>query len=323
MQDQDEQHTDKIRPVSEQTTEESSQAVSPISVVPPSPSESFGSFDMPAATMLIDPYAYPQNQSGQEPLAAPSVPISPYSYVPGQPMPPYVSMLKAKAPLYFPLMRQVPTPRQFFDMFLYSVFMAFSIMGVLLYLLNAYNSRSSVFVTSDGSSNGLSILLTFVLVLLVIPACSLLCGALFGSWRGLLVSLVSIGGGLFITHLINSQFGSGRGFASALPLLGLPIAALVVGLIYERRTYAAWWKSMFTLMLGAAIASIWFVTSILVTEAGAANLAAQASPHPQAFIVGLWIGGAIFSLVGILALTFPIASIEGLIHWCVAVEKKR
>ena len=257
-------------------------------------------------------------------------------YAPGQILPdyapdqlpgylPYAPAPKAKAPLYFPLTRQAPIQIQFFGMLFYSLFMALSIMEIILYLVNAARPGSSTVANPNGTTNGLSILLICVLVLLVAPVCSLLCGVLFGSWRGLLVSLFSVGGGLLIAHLSNKQFWINPTVQSFLPLLGLPIAAFIVGLIYGLRKYAAWWKSMLTMMLGSAIASIWLIVSVIVLNIHSGNFAAQAatSPNPQTFMASIWIAGSCLSIAGMLGLTFPIAGIEGLLHWRVAASKKR
>lgn len=228
----------------------------------------------------------------------------------------------AHAPLYFPLIRQLSVRSQCWGILCYSLLMAFSIMILGLAILNDPNAGS--FVTMDGSVNGQALLLATALIFLLIPSCSLLCGALFGSWRGMLASLLSIGGGILMTHLSNNQLWNTQPIPSLLPLLGLPVAALVVGLIYERRIYAAWWKSMLTMILGAAIVSIWliFFSIIFTLHSARFTEAAAASSHPQAFTNGLWIGGTILAFLGIFALTFPVAGIEAFIHWRVATHKK-
>lgn len=226
------------------------------------------------------------------------------------------------ARLHFPLLRQAPVRTQCWGMLCYSLLMAFSIMILGLSILNDPNAGS--FITEDGSVNGQALLLTAVLIFLLMPGCSLLCGALFGSWRGMLVSLLSIGSGILMTHLSNNLLWNTQPIPSLLPLLGLPIAALVVGLIYERRRYAAWWKSLLTMMLGAAIVSIWLIFFSIIFTLHSARFtdAAATSSDPQAFTNGLWIGGTILAFLGIFALTFPVAGIEALIHWRVAAHKK-
>lgn len=311
----------------------------------PAPSESFGAFDMPEGTGTVAPYAAPPTPearyaSSTYPPVAGAAPYPPmagsvpypapgYAYAPGQPVPfvpfPPMPVPKLPAPIYFPLTRKAPVHMQIFGMLFYSLLMAISIMGILLYLASSYHPGLTIFVNPSGEINGLAILLVVVLVVLVAPACTLLSGALFGSWRGLLVSLASIGGGFFITHLSNNQFETVPKIEGVLTLLGLPIAALIVGLIYDARKYAAWWKSMFTMMLGASIISIWFFAFVFAMGVNSDTFAAGAnsSSNPAAFMAGVWIVGGCFSFIGILGLTFPIAGIEGLIHWRIVVEKEQ
>ncbi|MGH2509307.1 MAG: hypothetical protein ACRDHZ_18165 [Ktedonobacteraceae bacterium] len=299
MPDKDEQCTDKIHPMREQSTEQAHSALAPDMTTSPSSVKFRKIFDMPVVSTLTDPPSgYLRKKSR---LSSPPV---------------------SRALLYFPLTRQVPSRLLFLGMLCYSLLMALGIMMLALSILN--NPDSGSFVKVDGSTNGAAILLVSILVLFLMPACSLLCGALFGSWRGMLVSLLSIGGGIIITHFANHLFLTHQHLQSFLPLLGLPVAALVVGLIYERRTHAAWWKSMLTLMLGAAIVSICqtLFTTISTLNSTSFTNAAMASSDPQAFIVELWVGGIGLSLLGILALTFPMAGLEGLLHWRIATHKK-
>lgn len=352
MAEQDEQQTDRIRPVGERRSqgreagpagENAQGTIAPtprlssvaVKVDPDQeqhpPSEDFGSFDMAEFTNAPDPYMSTLRQPAFYP-PTPHLLAAPYASVPGQVLLPYgpvqpypytyAPALKVKTPLYFPLTRRAPLAVQCAGMLLYSLCIALSFMGIALYLVNAAYGTSSIFTFPGGGVNVLSTLLVIVLVLLVIPAGSLLAGVLFGSWRGLLVAFASLGGGILITHLTNNAFYSNFTVSGLLPLCGLPFSALVVGLFYDFRKYAAWWKSMLVLMLGAAIASTWLFTTIIILDS-ALRADAALSPNPQSFMIGIWVANACLSLMGTVALTFPIAGIEGLIHRGLAVSRTR
>ena len=356
MAEQDEQQTDRLRPVSEtrlqsagadqveesaQGTSDSTPHLSSVAVKiedepaqaqeQHAPAEDFGGFELSEAANAPDPYVPAPSQPAPYPPSpvpdpysyAPGQALPPYGFMPGQPPYPYAYMPApaVKAPLYFPLTRRAPLSVQWAGMLLYSLLIALSFMGIALYLVNASYGTTSIFTFSDGGVNVLAILLVVALAFLVIPAGSLLAGALFGSWRGLLVSLAALGGGLLITHLSNNDFFRNFTVSGLLPLCGLPLSAFVVGLFYDFRKYAAWWKSMLVLMLGAGVASTWLFTTIVIMDY-ALSADAALSSNPQAFMLGIWIANICLSLVCTLALTFPSAGIEGLIHWRVAAAKR-
>src|SRR5258707_2701943 len=197
--------------------------------------------------------------------------------------------VRTKRTLLFPLTRHVPMPLQISSMLLYSLVMVLSIMGCILTLLRAYVLNASVYLNVDGSTNGLSLLVTSVLALLLVPACSLFCGVFFGGWRGLLVSALAVGGGLLVTHVTDYRFGN----LNASPLIyllpaALPLAALVTGLIYDHRQYAAWWKSLLTMFLGTADLVISFLASFYALAAPDANFeAAVTNTTPQSYLLTL------------------------------------
>lgn len=312
--------------------------------VPPAPAESFGSFGPPFADLPDGVYA---SQQGQPDLSLPQVPASapapddnytpalapaagyPYPLVYGYPamqgVPPYGAPIPTKKPIYFPLTLQAPALLQIFGMLLYGLIVALGLMGCFLVLIKAYFASGSVYIKSDSSVNGLSILITFVLVLIVLPACSVLSGVFFGSWRGLLVSVLAVGGGILFTHLTENQFWSTPDLQAFLELAPLPISALVVGLIYDRRLYAAWWKSMLTLMLGVAIIVLWLAVFLYIMGATSPNLtetALTARMSTQSFLSTIGILLGCVSLVVIPMLGLFVAGIEGIIHSIIAQSRR-
>jgi hypothetical protein len=268
-------------------------------------------------------YPYPP-QSGQPPQYYPYPPgLGPTgSSVPG---PVYAPAFRVKAPLHFPLFRQAPAYIQIFEMVFYIVFMAVAIMGIVLSLYHNYQSGVGVLANPDGTANDQAILLVIILVLLVVPACSLLAGAIFGSWRGLIVSLCSLAGGLLISHISNPVFWNTSAIQGYLFLAPFPLAALVVGWVYERRKYAAWWRSMFIMMLGAGIISLCLAILVMVVDFNSPTIMQDlsTSTNPQAFMVGVWVAGGCIFIGLIPLLAFPIACIEGIIHASITVASKQ
>lgn len=312
---------------------------------PAAPSESFGSFDMPGSASQNDPYALPLSTPrpsqpyssalvpGNVPAPTSGYPPAPapgYGYPPAPaygypPMPVQPASASPKKPIYFPITRGVSALVQVFDMLVYSLLAAICVMLIPLYLLKSYENNFSVYTNLDGSVNGLAVLLTVVLVLLIVPACSLLCGAFFGSWRGLLVSLLSIGGGLLLGHLSDERLWNFSAFQTYLGLAPLPIAALIVGLFYDRRKYAAWWKSMLTMLLGASIIAVWLYILLFVFVTNNITLlnTTTTTMTPQQLLAGVGIVYGCFAIFLILLWTFLIAGIEGLIHNRIAAVKSK
>lgn len=247
-----------------------------------------------------------------------------YSYPP-MPVQSAPAPASPKKPIYFPLTRGVSVLVQIFDMLVYSLLAAICVMLIPLYLLKSYENNFSVYANPDGSVNGLAILLTIVLALLIVPACSLLCGAFFGSWRGLLVSLLSIGGGLLLGHLSDDRLWNPTAFQTYLGLAPLPIAALVVGLFYDRRKYAAWWKSMLTMLLGASIIAVWLYILLFVVVANNITLlnTTTTTMTSQQLLAGVGVVYGCLAIFLILLWTFLIAGIEGLVHNRIAAVKNK
>lgn len=298
----------------------------------------------PYAPMPTTANPYPANSAPGNPYAptvanpysATPVPGYPstqgYPYTPGMPgalpytpygiYPPYPATLKTRKPIHFPLTRKAPVLLQVFGMLLYSLVMALSIMGCALTLLRAYVDNANVYSNLDGSINGLSILLTCVIALVLVPACSLFCGVFFGSWRGLIVSLLAVIGGFLIAHVTDSRFGNpNASWQSYLPFASLPVTALVVGLVYARRKYAAWWKSMFTMLLGTAVLILWIfvcIYSIDTTSSNLTILAANAHETQQNYLATVALGFGCIALVIIPLLGLLFAGIEGIIHSIIA-----
>jgi hypothetical protein len=140
-------------------------------------------------------------------------------------------------------------------MALYSLFMALSFAGCFL-LIDLAGQHPTLAWTDV-----LTIGLYLWLALFIVPASTVLCGVVFGSWRGALVAAVSTGGGLLLTQFLTSVISDLQVFSpdyalDRLPpylLLSGPLAALVVGLLYDVRHDEHAGKSLAILALGMAI----------------------------------------------------------------------
>jgi hypothetical protein len=192
------------------------------------------------------PIQYALNAGTQAPVFAPPPAMYP---------PPTTAYVQQK-PLWFPVTRKMHPLWQLLAMLVYSAAMIGSIFGIARVFSDSYSSvyyQGNVFTYADGQAQYENIVLLCVLVLLVVPGVSLLAGTFFGGWRGLLVSILSIGGSAYLIN--NAHLSLFKGFPQAglLELLPFALSALIVGWIYSSRKYAAWWLSWFVQMLGAFV----------------------------------------------------------------------
>lgn len=275
---------------------------------------------LPTAAAYPVPGAAPL-QPGSVPYPYAAVPVQQsYVYPAGVPGVPGLVKLKQKKPIRFPLTRKASALLQIFGMLLYGLVMIICIMGCAATLLREYVNNASVYFYTNGNVNGLSVLITCVLILVIAPACSIFCGTLFGSWRGLLVSIFAISGGLFVSHLTDARIiGASTDTQTYLIYASLPLAALIVGLIYDNRVYATWWKSMLTMFLGVAIPTIAYAVLTYTKDASDASIgAALAHTTEQSFLtsIGIFLGCASLIIIPLLGLLY--AGAEGLLHTIIA-----
>ncbi len=288
-----------------------------------------------AAPLPTDPL-HASGQPYNTPGIAAALPLStdplhtsgqPYNNTPGTPyniQPARPAAVKRRKPIRFPLIRKAPALLQIFGILLYSLVLVICIMGCLLLLLRAYIDNGNVYFNVNGSTDGLSVVITCVLLLVLAPACSLFCGVFFGSWRGLLAALLALGGGLLMSHLTDPRiFNIDAGLQIYLLIASLPFTAFIVGLLYDRRQYAAWWKSMLTILLGLIVPVVGLLTFIYTQAAANADVAASLGhTTTQNFLAILTVGFACISLLAIPLLSLLYAGIEGIIHSLLARERR-
>lgn len=173
-------------------------------------------------------------------------PITQFENISSQPaLPP-----KIQISIPLPLTRGLPAQKQIIWMLLYSLFMILNIVGSI-FCMNA--------VSAAGGFLALLIYLPvcFYFAGLVVPASSLLSGALFGSWRGTIVAGLSISSGLLLTALLRIIPFEGSGaFYMLQALIPLLPATFIVGLIYDFRKYRHSGKSLLTMLLGTFVGTI-------------------------------------------------------------------
>jgi hypothetical protein len=279
----------------------------------------------PLAGPIQSPSGYtPVQSQPASALYSPSFPYSPPGY--GSPTTYYPALPAQAVPrqkkmLSFPLTRYASPGKQVSSMAIYSLLMLALAAGSVfsIVLLSANQEPNNVFAHSDGTANGLLILVFILFILLVVPVITLLSGALFGAVRALLITCIVVGGtaGLwfvyaFVQHIPISVSSSNTPAATILVLS--PVTAALVGFIYDRRRYAAWWKSFLSLLAGSAF----FVGTLLLFTAifGSPPSASQAS------LVGFYVTlGCSWALLAPL-IALPVAGIEGIMHAITARREK-
>lgn len=270
-----------------------------------------------AGKLAVPPIQYP---------IYPAPPVQYPIYPVAQPVLQPAQLPQPRKLLYFPVTRRAPLYLQIFGMLLYGMLIALSIMGSALYLIKSYipGSDTGIYTNLDGSVNVIAIVLTVALVLVLMPAASLFCGVLFGSWRGLLVSAFAVFVGGYITHLSYTPFWSTLDPLSFLIIGPFPLTALLTGLIYEQRKFAGWGKSFFTIMLGCTFLLVWFLVLGIVIDANLNALSTSTSSSGAPTTLGItWVLLGLLTLALIVLITIPVAIFEGIIHTIVASASKK
>jgi hypothetical protein len=257
-------------------------------------------------------------------LYPPSFPYSPPGY--GSPATYYPALPAQAAPrqkkmLSFPLTRHASPGKQVISMAIYGLLMLALAAGSVfsIVLLSADQEPNNVFARSDGTANGLLILVFILFILLVIPAITLLSGALFGAARALLITCIVVGGtaGLWLVYAFVQHIPISVSISNTLATTVLvlsPVTAALVGFIYDHRRYAAWWKSFLSLLAGSAffVGILLLFTAIFGSPPGAS----------QASLVGLYVTlGCSWALLAPL-IALPVAGIEGMMHALTARHEK-
>lgn len=288
---------------------------------PPPPAESLQGKKNPYGDLQAPSIQYPVYPSVPQPVMQPM-----YNYAPAMAVPVYVP--PPRKPLRFPLTRGEPLYIQALIALLYSALVAISIAAIANTMIGYYRPGSNIYTNANGSFNGSELILTLVLILVIIPACSLFCGAFFGAWRGLGVSILSVGIGLFFTKFSVPPFWVQTDLPGYAFLAVLPLTALITGGIYTKRKYAAWWKSWFTLMLGVAIICAWTSITLAVADgiSPSFNLATSmniTTGSTSTVASAIATSFSCLSLLVLLILSLTTAILEGIIHSIVASTKRK
>lgn len=134
--------------------------------------------------------------------------------------------------LAFPLIHRLPTRLHIPVMLLYSVLLIIALTSCLLALNTPLPNHPDTFQQS------VQLFQELFLVYVLVPMSTLFCALFFGSWRGTLVSCISIYIGIQLTHLLNNRFWSDMnpgGFTFLIPVV---LVTFLVGLSYDLRKRA-------------------------------------------------------------------------------------
>jgi hypothetical protein len=153
-------------------------------------------------------------------------------------------------------------------------------------------------------------------VVLLILLATVLCGALLGKWRALLVSIISLGWPLPGAYLLNPAIFTSSGAPTSADWAGLllyavlPLSAFVVGWIYERRRRAQFGVSFLSMSIGIALLIIPpIIISSILNSAGAYS--------GSSFAADLLASWCLVVLV-IFPLALLVAGLEALLHTIVS-----
>lgn len=282
----------------------------------------FASSSYPPSQQRELPHLQSQGQPVPQAPYTPYVPPAyPYPY-PYPPAPyPYPPVPAPKKPLYFPLTRGASIGKQMLRILLYTTLMIALVAPLFLFntLDTAGRASSHLYTNPDGTPDGLFILSLLTFVLLLIPTLSLLTGAFFGAVRAfLVVCLVEIGtAAIVIAGVRAHNLTLYPNPVYIIFLLLLPCTASIVGLVYDYRRHAAWWKSYLAMLLGATILAAGIILFSLLASAFS-NYSTTANTSPAALYIGLGIVGIIF----IAFFSLLMAGIEGITHAIIAARRR-
>jgi hypothetical protein len=156
-----------------------------------------------------------------------------------------------------------------------------------------------------------------LLYLLLVPASVLLAGAIFGAWRGGLVvtfytGIVALLVALPLLFWGRASSGSTIIFYGVL-FCSWPLAALVTGLLYQRRLFRGFGKAYATMLLGIGIMAVG-VALLLMIAGPSSGSSSDAATYDVVVLFFVPIAACLLAL--------PIAVIEVIIQHSIERTKK-
>jgi len=235
-------------------------------------------------------------------------------------MPPTQLGPRQKKMLAFPFTRHASAGKQAISIAMYSALMLVLFAGSVFFLYVKSLATSSPFVNPNGTVDSSQILVFLFFIFLILPATTLLSGALFGAVRAFLVTCIVTGGtaSLWLVYLSTHHMFlsiNNTNSPATVALILMPFTATLVGTIYDRRQHAAWWKSFLTLLLGSAF----FVIAILV----ATIIWGRPTSSSQATLADFFIGIGCVGILLIPLMALPVAGIEGMLHTLIVAQRKK
>ncbi|GHO85799.1 hypothetical protein [Dictyobacter formicarum] len=170
----------------------------------------------------------------------------------------------ALQPLAFPLIRRVSARLQVLGMLSYTLLLIFALTSCL-FSLNTQPPDHP-----DGWLELAYFLQILFLVFVLTPASTLLSALFFGSWRGTLVSCISIYGSILLTHLLNHHFWDNMSPERFLFFIPIFIVTALVGLTYDLRKYANRGTSILTMVIAVPVLVVTFAFNALDPNASLA-----------------------------------------------------
>jgi NADH:ubiquinone oxidoreductase subunit K len=156
-----------------------------------------------------------------------------------------------------------------------------------------------------------------LLLLLLVPASVLLAGAIFGGWRGGLVTIFYTGIVAFLVALPLLFWGRASSGSTVISygvlFCSWPLAALVTGLLYQRRLLRGFRKAYVTMLLGMGI---------MVVAAALLLMIAGPSSGSSADVATYDVIVLFFVPIAACLLALPIAVIEVIIQRSIERAKK-
>lgn len=206
------------------------------------------------------------------------------TYTPGQATP----VRPWQRPAVLPLTRRTSKKQQILAMLLYSL------VSILTLVWCLFTITFNIDNHPNGSFAWVFWFQVMMLICVLAPATTLLCAVLFGSWRGALVSCISIYGSIQIMQLLNNHFWPDMSLGSFWFLIPVGIVTLLVGLSYDLRKYVGAPLNVFVLIAGA------FVLIVVLFFMALAN----AAPDPNGdYDAGAF--GAAMLACGVLFIILP------------------
>lgn len=230
------------------------------------------------------------------------------------PPPPRSSYARTGSPSHLPIIRAIPGRKQILWMLGY---LLLALIWWVPYFVGFFVDSIRGTYGSGAAPLPLFIYL-YLLILFFAPTSVLLAGAIFGWWRGALLSVSYTGIIAFLIAepllFLGRTTDGSTVISSIIMFCTLPVAAVVTGILYQRRLYRGFGKAYTTMLLGVAIMVLGWVPFLLVGGSSSASSADIATTYVL-ILFGLPIVSSLLAL--------PVATVETIIQRNIERVKKK